>query len=115
NRYITGRQLPDKAIDLIDEAASRLKMEIDSSPVEIDELKRAVDRMRIEELALKKEKDPASKARLEKLREDMAEKNQVLLELEARWKNEKSALQDVGELKTQLNGARIKLDLAMRE
>ncbi|AWB90282.1 ATP-dependent Clp protease ATP-binding subunit [Salinibacterium hongtaonis] len=115
NRYITGRQLPDKAIDLIDEAASRLKMEIDSSPVEIDELKRAVDRMRIEELALKKEKDPASKARLEKLREDMAEKNDVLVELEARWKNEKSALQDVGELKTQLNGARIKLDLAMRE
>src|SRR5690554_5869160 len=66
NRYITGRQLPDKAIDLIDEAASRLKMEIDSSPVEIDELKRAVDRMRIEELALKKEKDAASRARLEK-------------------------------------------------
>src|SRR5215217_4106520 len=68
NRYITARQLPDKAIDLIDEAASRLKMEIDSSPVEIDELKRSVDRMRIEELALKKEKDAASKDRLEKLR-----------------------------------------------
>ncbi len=74
NRYITARQLPDKAIDLIDEAASRLKMEIDSNPVEIDELKRAVDRLRIEELALKKEKDDASKARLEKLREDMAGK-----------------------------------------
>ncbi|QEE60286.1 AAA family ATPase [Salinibacterium sp. dk2585] len=115
NRYITGRQLPDKAIDLIDEAASRLKMEIDSSPVEIDELKRAVDRMRIEELALKKEKDPASKARLEKLREDMAEKQQTLGELEARWRNEKSALQDVGELKNQLSDARIRLDLAMRE
>ena len=115
NRYITGRQLPDKAIDLVDEAASRLKMEIDSSPVEIDELKRAVERMKIEELALKKEKDAASKARLEKLREDMAEKAQTLLELELRWKNEKSALQDVGELKTELNEARIKLDLAMRE
>src|SRR5690554_2888658 len=115
NRYITGRQLPDKAIDLIDEAASRLKMEIDSSPVEIDELKRAVDRMRIEELALKKEKDAASKARLEKLREDMAEKQQTLLALEERWRNEKSALQDVGELKNQLSDARIKLDLAMRE
>jgi ATP-dependent Clp protease ATP-binding subunit ClpB len=115
NRYITGRQLPDKAIDLIDEAASRLKMEIDSSPVEIDELKRAVDRMKIEELALKKEKDAASKARLEKLREDMAEKQQVLLDLEARWQNEKSALQDVGELKNQLSDARIRLDLAMRE
>ncbi|MCW4385604.1 AAA family ATPase [Salinibacterium sp. SYSU T00001] len=115
NRYITGRQLPDKAIDLIDEAASRLKMEIDSSPVEIDELKRAVDRMRIEELALKKEKDAASKARLEKLREDMAEKQETLLALEARWRNEKSALQGVGELKNQLSDARIKLDLAMRE
>ncbi|MDQ1527275.1 MAG: ATP-dependent Clp protease ATP-binding subunit ClpB, partial [Microbacteriaceae bacterium] len=68
NRYITGRQLPDKAIDLVDEAASRLKMEIDSSPVEIDQLKRAIDRMKLEELALKKEKDDASRMRLEKLR-----------------------------------------------
>jgi len=115
NRYISGRKLPDKAIDLIDEAASRLKMEIDSSPVEIDQLKRAVDRLRIEELALKKEKDEASKARLEKLREDLAGQEKQLGELEKRWKIEKAALTGVGELKTRLNEARIELDRAMRE
>jgi ATP-dependent Clp protease ATP-binding subunit ClpB len=115
NRYIAGRQLPDKAIDLVDEAASRLKMEIDSSPVEIDELKRAVDRLKIEELALKKEKDDASKVRLEKLREDLAERQSALEELEKRWKAEKSSLTGVGELKMQLNQARIDLDRAMRE
>src|SRR5690554_6337548 len=115
NRYISGRQLPDKAIDLIDEAASRLKMEIDSSPVEIDELKRAVERLKIEELALKKEKDAASRARLEKLRDDMSERQEKLTELEKRWKAEKGALQDVGELKERLNDARIALDRAMRE
>jgi len=115
NRYISGRKLPDKAIDLIDEAASRLKMEIDSSPVEIDQLKRAVDRLRIEELALKKEKDDASKARLTKLREDLAVQSKQLSELEARWKVEKSSLTGIGELKTQLNDARIELDRAMRD
>jgi len=115
NRYITARQLPDKAIDLIDEAASRLKMEIDSSPVEIDELKRAVDRLRIEELALKKEKDAASKARLEKLRADMATKVAYLEQLQARWKAEKSSLHSVGDLKSQLNDARIEMDRAMRD
>jgi len=115
NRYITARQLPDKAIDLIDEAASRLKMEIDSSPVEIDELKRAVDRLRIEELALKKEKDAASKARLEKLRADMATKVTYLDQLQARWKAEKSSLHSVGDLKSKLNDARIEMDRAMRD
>jgi ATP-dependent Clp protease ATP-binding subunit ClpB len=115
NRYITSRQLPDKAIDLIDEAASRLKMEIDSSPVEIDELKRQVDRLRIEELALKKEKDDASRERLAKLREDLAERQARLDELQARWDAEKASLHSVGELKTQLNEARIELDRAMRE
>ncbi|WP_022882035.1 ATP-dependent Clp protease ATP-binding subunit [Gryllotalpicola ginsengisoli] len=115
NRYITSRQLPDKAIDLIDEAASRLKMEIDSSPVEIDELKRAVDRLKIEELALKKEKDDASRERLAKLREDMAAKQAELDQLEARWNAEKASLHSVGDLKTQLNEARIELDRAMRE
>ena len=115
NRYITARQLPDKAIDLIDEAASRLKMEIESSPVEIDELRRVVDRMRIEELALKKEKDDASKARLTKLREDLETKSSELEALQERWAAEKASLQDVGELKTQLNDARIELDRAMRE
>jgi ATP-dependent Clp protease ATP-binding subunit ClpB len=115
NRYITARQLPDKAIDLVDEAASRLKMEIDSSPVEIDELKRAVDRLRIEELALKKEKDDASKARLEKLRDDMEVREAELRELEQRWAAEKASLHGVGDLKTKLNEARIDLDRAMRE
>ena len=114
NRYISGRKLPDKAIDLIDEAASRLKMEIDSSPVEIDQLKRAVDRLRIEELALKKEKDEASKARLAKLREDLAAQEKQLGELETRWKVEKAALTGVGDLKIRLNDARIELDRAMR-
>lgn len=115
NRYITSRQLPDKAIDLIDEAASRLKMEIESSPVEIDELRRQVDRMRIEELALKKEKDDASKERLQKLRDDLTEKEAELSALQERWAKEKASLQDVGELKTKLNDARIELDRAMRE
>jgi ATP-dependent Clp protease ATP-binding subunit ClpB len=115
NRYITGRQLPDKAIDLVDEAASRLKMEIDSSPMEIDQLKRNVDRLKLEELALKREKDEASQQRLEKLREEMAEKQAELDKLEAAWAAEKASLQDVGELKTKLNDARIELDRAMRE
>jgi ATP-dependent Clp protease ATP-binding subunit ClpB len=115
NRYITGRQLPDKAIDLVDEAASRLKMEIDSSPVEIDQLKRAIDRMKLEELALKKEKDDASRMRLEKLRAEMAEMQKTLDELDARWAAEKASLQGVGELKQRLSDARIELDRAMRE
>ena len=115
HRYIPSRQLPDKAIDLIDEAASRLKMEIESSPVEIDELRRVVDRMKIEELALKKEKDDASKERLAKLREDMASKEAELGALQERWNTEKASLQDVGELKTKLSDARIELDRAMRE
>jgi len=115
NRYITARQLPDKAIDLIDEAASRLKMEIESSPMEIDELRRSVDRMKIEELALKKEKDDASKERLAKLREDMAEREEELEKLQSRWAEEKASLQGVGDLKTRLNDARIELDRAMRE
>ena len=115
NRYITSRQLPDKAIDLIDEAASRLKMEIESSPVEIDELRRSVDRLKIEELALKKEKDDASKERLSKLREDLGAKEAELGALQERWAKEKASLQDVGELKTKLSEARIDLDRAMRE
>ncbi len=115
NRYITSRQLPDKAIDLIDEAASRLKMEIESSPVEIDELRRLVDRLTIEELALKKEKDDASKDRLSKLRGELDEKRATLAELQKRWDTEKASLQGVGDLMTKLNDARIELDLAMRE
>jgi ATP-dependent Clp protease ATP-binding subunit ClpB len=115
NRYITSRQLPDKAIDLIDEAASRLKMEIESSPVEIDELRRLVDRLTIEELALKKEKDDASKDRLSKLRGELDDKRGALAELQKRWDAEKASLQGVGDLMTKLNDARIELDLAMRE
>ncbi|BAU99970.1 ATP-dependent Clp protease ATP-binding subunit [Aurantimicrobium minutum] len=115
NRYITSRQLPDKAIDLIDEAASRLRMEIDSAPVEIDELRRSVDRLKLEELALKKEKDDASKERLAKLREDMSERNARLEDLERRWEQERSALNRVGDLKTKLDAARIQAERAQRE
>jgi ATP-dependent Clp protease ATP-binding subunit ClpB len=115
NRYITARQLPDKAIDLIDEAMSRLKMEIDSSPVEIDQLKRVVDRMRLEELALKKEKDDASKERLAKLRETLADRERELAVLEERWARERMGLNRVGELKKQLDDAVTKRDLALRE
>ena len=115
NRYITGRQLPDKAIDLIDEAASRLRMEIDSAPVEIDELRRSVDRLKLEELALKREKDEASKERLEKLREDLAERSANLKELEARWEKERASLNRVGELKEKLDSLRMQADRAQRE
>ena len=115
NRYITSRQLPDKAIDLVDEAASRLKMEIESSPVELDELKRAVTRLEIEELALKKEKDEASKARLGKLRDELAEKTAQRDALQKRWTAEKAGLTAVGDLRTRLNDARIQLDRVMRE
>jgi ATP-dependent Clp protease ATP-binding subunit ClpB len=115
NRYITGRQLPDKAIDLIDEAASRLRMEIDSAPVEIDELRRQVDRLKLEEMALKKEKDEASKDRLEKLREDLAGKTEKLEELNDRWAKERAELNKVGELKTKLDGLRIEAERAQRE
>lgn len=115
NRYITARQLPDKAIDLIDEAMSRLKMEIDSSPVEIDELKRQVDRMKLEELALKREKDDASKERLARLRETLVEKERDLAELEARWSRERMGLNRVGELKKKLDEAITERDRAMRE
>ncbi|QAY74869.1 AAA family ATPase [Agromyces protaetiae] len=115
NRYITARQLPDKAIDLIDEAMSRLKMEIDSSPVEIDQLKREVDRMKLEELALKKEKDDASKERLAKLRETLVGKERDLATLEARWARERLGLNRVGELKKQLDEATTQRDLALRE
>jgi len=115
HRYIPARQLPDKAIDLIDEAASRLRMEIDSAPVEIDELRRTVDRLRVEEIALKKEKDEASKERLEKLREDLQEREDKLAELQERWETERASLNRVGDLKTQLDEARMQRDRAMRE
>ncbi len=115
HRYIPSRQLPDKAIDLIDEAMSRLKMEIDSSPVEIDQLKRQVDRMRLEELALKKEKDAASKERLTTLRERMSAAEETLAELEERWDRERSSLTRVGDLKKRLDEAVTERDRALRE
>ena len=96
NRYIPSRQLPDKAIDLVDEAASRLRMEIDSAPEEIDQLRRAVDRLTMEELALKNETDPASKERLAALRKDMADKKEQLDALNARWEAEKAGAEPRG-------------------
>ncbi|MFD5759184.1 ATP-dependent Clp protease ATP-binding subunit, partial [Streptomyces sp. NPDC127044] len=115
DRYITSRFLPDKAIDLVDEAASRLRMEIDSSPVEIDELQRAVDRLRMEELALDKETDPASRQRLEKLRRDLADKEEELRGLTARWEKEKQSLNRVGELKEKLDELRGQAERAQRD
>lgn len=115
NRYITGRQLPDKAIDLIDEAASRLRMEIDSAPVEIDELRRSVDRLKLEELALAKEKDAASKERLEKLREELEQKSAELKVLSTRWESERAELNKIGDLKNKLDSLRIEAERAQRE
>ncbi|WP_237220672.1 ATP-dependent chaperone ClpB [Rothia nasimurium] len=115
NRYIPSRQLPDKAIDLIDEAASRLRMEIDSAPEEIDALRRAVDRLTMEELALANETDPASVERLEALRADMADKKEELDALNARWEAEKAGLNRVGDLKTQIDELRSKAEVAQRE
>jgi ATP-dependent Clp protease ATP-binding subunit ClpB len=114
DRYITGRQLPDKAIDLIDEAASRLRMEIESSPVEIDELRRTVDRMKMEQLALERETDEASKERLDKLRADLADREEELRGLEARWEKEKAALEGSGELRKQLDALRVEADRLQR-
>ena len=119
NRYISGRQLPDKAIDLIDEAASRLRMELDSSPVEIDELRRSVDRLRMEESYLT-ESDPdgldeATQERLSKLRADLADREESLRALTARWEAEKAGHNRVGDLRVQLDSLRTQLELAVRE
>jgi ATP-dependent Clp protease ATP-binding subunit ClpB len=115
DRYITGRQLPDKAIDLIDEAASRLRMEIESSPEEIDQLRRAVERLKMEEFALEKESDDASRERLQLLRADLADREEELRALEARWEREKSTLEGEGELRRQLDQLRIEADRLLRE
>jgi ATP-dependent Clp protease ATP-binding subunit ClpB len=112
DRYITARFLPDKAIDLIDESASRLRMEIDSQPVEIDELRRAVDRMKMEEVSLAKETDPASRERLERLRASMADSQEQLDTLVARWEREKSGLNRVGELKKRLDDLWVQVERA---
>ncbi|MBA2457191.1 MAG: ATP-dependent chaperone ClpB [Nocardioidaceae bacterium] len=115
HRYITGRQLPDKAIDLVDEAGSRLRMEIDSSPVEIDELRRAVDRMRMEELHLSSESDEASKERLARLGAEMADAEERLRGLEARWEREKQSLNRVGEIKERIDELRSIAERAQRD
>ncbi|MFC7326326.1 ATP-dependent chaperone ClpB [Marinactinospora rubrisoli] len=115
DRYITARFLPDKAIDLIDEAASRLRMEIDSRPVEIDELQRAVDRLKMEEMALGKESDPASRQRLDRLRADLADKQEQLNALVARWEQEKAGLNRVGDLKERLDELRRQAERAQRD
>ncbi|WP_280431738.1 ATP-dependent chaperone ClpB [Nocardia brasiliensis] len=115
DRYITSRFLPDKAIDLVDESASRLKMEIDSRPVEIDQIERAVRRLEIEELALTKETDEASKQRLEKLRSELADAREELNQLTTRWQNEKKAIDQVQVLKKELEVLRGEEERADRE
>ncbi|MEV6634346.1 ATP-dependent chaperone ClpB [Actinoplanes sp. NPDC051470] len=115
DRYITERFLPDKAIDLIDEAASRLRMEIDSRPVALDQLQRQVDRMRVEKLALTKETDPASRARLEKLERDLADREEELTALTARWERERGGLNLVGELKKRLDETTAEQERAQRD
>jgi ATP-dependent Clp protease ATP-binding subunit ClpB len=115
DRYIPGRQLPDKAIDLVDESASRLRMEIESSPVEIDHLRRAVDRMKMEELALERETDEASLDRLERLRGDLADRQEELRGLEARWEREKAALEGSGEIRKQIDTLRVEAERLQRE
>jgi ATP-dependent Clp protease ATP-binding subunit ClpB len=115
DRYITSRFLPDKAIDLVDESAARLRMEIDSRPVEIDQLQRSVDRMKMEELALGRETDDASKQRLAELRREMADQNEELKALTTRWEREKSSLNRVGELKERLDQLQTELERAQRD
>jgi ATP-dependent Clp protease ATP-binding subunit ClpB len=115
DRYITGRQLPDKAIDLVDEAASRLRMEIDSSPVEIDELRRQVDRLKMEELHLQAETDEASRERLARLQQDLADRQEQLDALNARWEAEKAGLNRVGDLKSRLDELRSQAERLQRE
>ena len=115
DRYITSRFLPDKAIDLMDEAASRLRMEIDSSPVEIDVLQRQVDRLRMEEMALAKETDEASKDRLSKIRAEIADKDEELRGLRARWEAEKQGLDRIGEIKVLIDELRANADRAQRQ
>ncbi|MBY0795219.1 ATP-dependent chaperone ClpB [Corynebacterium parakroppenstedtii] len=115
DRYITARFLPDKAIDLIDEAASRLRMEIDSRPEEIDTAERVVRRLEIEEMALEKETDEASKIRLEHLKEELADERENLKALTARWENEKSAITEVQSVKEELEKARSDSEIAERD
>lgn len=115
HRYISNRQLPDKAIDLVDEAASRLRMEIDSSPEEIDQLVRQVDRLTMEQFAVSAEDDPASKDRLETLNKELADAQEKLRALQTQWEHEKQELNRVGELKTQIDALRTDAERYQRE
>ncbi len=115
NRYITGRQLPDKAIDLVDEAAAHLRMELDSSPEEIDELQRKVTRLEMEEMQLKKAEDPASKERLGKLQAELADTREKLSGLKARWDAEQAGHNKVGDLRAKLDDLRVQADKFTRE
>jgi len=115
DRYIADRFLPDKAIDLVDEAASRLRMEIDSRPVEVDEIERAVRRLEIEEMALAKEPDPASAQRLARLRKELADKREQLTALSERWRNEKEHIQRISSVKEQLETLRGEAERAERD
>ncbi|TML25573.1 MAG: AAA family ATPase, partial [Actinobacteria bacterium] len=115
DRYIADRFLPDKAIDLVDEAASRLRMEIDSRPVEVDEIERAVRRLEIEEMALAKEPDPASAQRLERLRKELADKREQLTALSERWRNEKDHIARISSVKEQLETLRGEAERAERD
>jgi ATP-dependent Clp protease ATP-binding subunit ClpB len=115
DRYITERFLPDKAIDLVDEAASRLRMEIDSRPVEVDEVERSVRRLEIEEMALAKEPDPASAARLDKLRAELADKREQLTALSERWRTEKQHIQKISTAKEELERLRGEAERAERD
>ena len=115
DRYISARQLPDKAIDLVDEAASRLRMELDSSPVAIDELTRQVTRLEMEEVVLSEASDPASVERLERLRADLADRREALAALNARWEKEKAGHNRVGDLRVRLDQLRSEAERAQRE
>ena len=115
NRYISGRQLPDKAIDLVDEAAAHLRMELDSSPEEIDELQRKVTRLEMEEMQLKKAEDPASKERLGKLQAELADTREKLSGLKARWDAEQAGHNKVGDLRAKLDDLRVQADKFTRE
>src|SRR5262249_29846887 len=114
NRYITDRFLPDKAIDLVDEAAARLKMQVDSKPEELDSIDREIVRLRIEQEALKKETDPGSKSRLQSLEKELAELEKRSADLTSRWNSEKNKLTNAQKIKTELDQLRIELATAQR-
>ena len=114
HRYIADRFLPDKAIDLIDEAASRLRMELDSMPTEIDQLERQIQQLEIEQSALKKEKDEGSRERLKKLEKDLANLKEQAKQLKAQWQNEKAAINAVSIVNSQIEQAKLELEQAQR-